>query len=112
MDDQQIKTLFKTLGEEIIKINTANGWNVTKPEEWETSDYKVLAILDLIHSEVSEATEAFRKNNKENFIEEIADVIIRCLDCTEGLKMDVGDAILKKLEKNKSRGYKHGGKRV
>ena len=112
MNDDQIKTLFKELGEEIIKINTANGWNVTKPEEWESSDYKVPAILALIHSEVSEALEAFRHKDKENFVEEMADVIIRCLDCTEGLKVDIGDAILKKLEKNKSRGYKHGGKRV
>jgi NTP pyrophosphatase (non-canonical NTP hydrolase) len=112
MNNDEIKSSFKTLGEEIIKINTANEWNVLKPNEWESSEHKIPAILALIHSEVSEALEAFRKNDKVNFEEEMADVIIRCLDCTEGLKLDIGAAILKKLEKNKTRGPRHGGKRV
>ena len=49
------------LATEIIEINTANGWNCTKPEQWEDT-YKVPAILALIHTEVSEAVEAFRHN--------------------------------------------------
>jgi NTP pyrophosphatase (non-canonical NTP hydrolase) len=40
---------------------------------WETVPEK----LCLIHSEVSEALEAHRKDDKENFAEEIADIIIR-----------------------------------
>lgn len=95
----------------IIEINTANGWNCTKPEDW-ADIYKVPAILALVHSEVSEAVEAFRHNDKENFIEELADVIIRVLDCAGGLGMDIDEAIRAKLEKNKTRGFKHGGKRV
>ena len=51
---------------------------------------------------MTEALEAFRHKDKENFIEEMADVIIRVLDCTEGLDMNIGEAIIKKLEKNKS----------
>lgn len=99
------------LAQEIIEINTANGWNCTKPEQW-ADTYKVPAILALIHSEVSEALEAFRKDDKENFIEELADVVIRVLDCTGGLGMDIDTAIQEKLEKNRHRGYRHGGKRV
>lgn len=99
------------LATEIIEINTANGWNCTKPEQWEDT-YKVPAILALIHTEVSEAVEAFRHNDKENFIEELADVIIRVLDCSGGLEMDIDSAIRAKLEKNKTRGFRHGGKRV
>ena len=102
---------FKELGQEIIAINTANGWNTTKPEQWEDT-YKIPAVLALVHSEVSEALEAFRINDKENFIEELADVVIRVLDLSEGLEMDIETAIKKKLEKNKTRGYKHGGKKV
>ena len=99
------------LAAEIIEINTANGWNCTKPEQW-ADTYKVPAILALVHTEVSEAVEAFRHDDKENFIEELADVIIRVLDCAGGLEMDIDAAIRAKLEKNKTRGFRHGGKRV
>jgi NTP pyrophosphatase (non-canonical NTP hydrolase) len=102
---------MKALAKEIIEINTANGWNVLLPEQW-ADTYKVPGVLALVHSEVSEALEAFRKDDKANFIEEMADVVIRVLDCTEGLGMDIESAIHAKLAKNRTRGYKHGGKRV
>ncbi len=105
-----MKTL-QELGAEIVEINTANGWNVLKPEQW-ADTYKVPAILALVHSEVSEALEAFRKDDKENFAEELADVVIRVLDCATGLKIDLDKEISKKLEKNRARSYRHGGKRV
>lgn len=103
--------MLNNLGVEIIEINTANGWNVTRPEQWEDT-YKIPAILALVHSEVSEALEAFRKDEKEHFIEELADVVIRVLDCSAGLGMDIDTAIRSKLEKNKGRSFRHGGKRV
>lgn len=102
---------MNTLAAEIIEINTANGWNCTTPAQWEDT-YKVPAILALVHTEVSEAVEAFRHDDKENFIEELADVIIRVLDCAGGLGMDIDAAVRAKLEKNKTRGFRHGGKRV
>lgn len=99
------------LGQEIVCINTANGWNVLKESEWD-DEYKVPAILALITSETSEALEAFRKDDKVNFAEECADQIIRILDMTAGLNIDIDAAIRTKLEKNKTRGFRHGGKRV
>lgn len=104
--------MLNELGVEIVGINRANGWNVTKPDDWDTTEYKIPAVLGLIHSEVSEALEAFRKNDKENFAEELADVLIRVLDCASGLGLDMDKAVRDKLEKNKGRGYRHGGKRV
>jgi NTP pyrophosphatase (non-canonical NTP hydrolase) len=103
--------MLKALGAKIIEINTANGWNQTTPENWE-DPYKIPAALALVHTEVSEATEAFRHNDKENFAEECADIVIRVLDLTEGLGIDIEVAITAKLEKNKQRGFKHGGKRI
>lgn len=99
------------LGQEIVRINTENGWNVLKKEEWEDT-YKIPAILMLVVSEAAEALEWFRKGDKENFKEECADVIIRMLDMTTGLGIDIDEEIRKKLEKNKTRGYRHGGKKV
>ena len=102
---------FNRLAQEIVKINTANGWNVTTLEDWK-QPYKIPAILALITSEVSEALEDFRKDDKEHFAEEIADVVIRVLDLTGGMGIDIDAEIAKKLEINKNRGFRHGGKKV
>ncbi len=99
------------LAEEIREINRKNGWNVTEPVDW-LQTYKVPAILALIHSEVSEALEAFRRDDRVNFAEELADILIRVLDCAPGLGVDMDSAVRQKLERNKSRGYRHGGKKV
>ena len=102
---------LKGLGKEIVEINTANGWNCLKPDQW-ADTYKVPAVLALVHSEVSEALEAFRKDDRENFREELADVIIRVLDCATGLGLDMGEAVRLKMAANRKRSYRHGGKRV
>lgn len=109
--DMMVKTNLKELGKVVLEINTANGWNVLRPDQW-ADTYKVPAVLALIHSEVSEALEAFRKDDKQNFEEELADVVIRVIDCSAGLGLDLDKAIAEKLEKNKKRGFRHGGKRV
>lgn len=104
--------MLNKLGETILEVNRVNGWNVATPQDFESSDYKIPAVLALIHSEVSEALEAFRKNDKLNFSEELADTIIRVLDLTAGLGIDIDTAVLLKIEENKGRGYRHGNKRV
>lgn len=86
---------------------------------WAVSDnlpggrYNVNAILcklALIHSEVSEALEEVRKTGKINDAvgEEIADVIIRCLDFAHGYGIDINDHIVKKMKKNAERSKLHG----
>jgi NTP pyrophosphatase (non-canonical NTP hydrolase) len=65
----------------------------------------------LIHSEVSEALEAYRNNEgDERIAEELADAVIRILDCCAHRKLDIGSAIFDKMEKNRTRPYRHGGK--
>ena len=93
-------------------INRANGWNVITPEEWDSDPYRIPGVIALIHSEVSEALEAYRDNDRTHFAEELADVIIRTLDCAGGLGIDIEKEVLAKLEKNRGRGYRHGGKKV
>ena len=111
IQNMEADSIIKQIGSEIIEINTANGWNVTKPEDWQDT-YKVPGVLALIHSEVSEALEAFRIDDKAHFEEELADVFIRLLDCSTGLGLDLESAVKAKMAKNRQRAFRHGGKRL
>ena len=64
--------------------------------------------LMLIVTEIAEAMEAHRKQDDENFREELADAFIRLFDLCGGLNIDIQAEITKKAEKNKARPYKHG----
>lgn len=104
--------MLNELGKEILAVNLQNGWDVSQPGDWLQTEYKIPAKLALITSEVSEALEAYRKDDAANFVEELADTLIRILDLSAGLGLDMDSAVKAKLEKNKTRGYRHGGKRV
>ena len=72
-------------------------------------DRHPLELLCLIHSEISEAMEALRGSEKDNNLgEELADTVIRILDAAEYWGINLEDEILKKMEKNKKRSFKHG----
>lgn len=65
-------------------------------------------VLCLIHTEVSEAMEAYRNADAANFAEELADIVIRVLDAAEGYHIDLEAEIEKKHAHNLTRPYKHG----
>ncbi len=96
--------------------------------------------IALIHSEVSEAFEAFRKGKmfdlppgqkdvlmgwvsdehfkpefedkcKDTFEDEIADSIIRLLDLCAKMNIDIEYHIQQKMRYNATRGHKYGGKK-
>lgn len=98
------------LGKEIYDINVANGF-YEKEEGFP-------ARIALMHSELSEALEADRKNLMDDKLPhrtgievELADALIRILDCATHMKLDIEGAVYEKMEVNKKRGYKHGGKK-
>ena len=64
--------------------------------------------LMLVVTELAEAMEAHRKQDPENFKEELADTFIRLFALCGGMGNDIEAEILKKCEKNKLRPYKHG----
>lgn len=94
----QINDLCK----EAYQTAVSKGWHDKKRETG--------TLLALIHSEVSEALEADRKGNAENFAEELADVCIRIFDLCGSKNIDLEQAILKKMEFNKGRPHMHGNK--
>lgn len=73
--------------------------------------------IALIHSELSEALEADRKDLVSDHIpdfsgieEELADVVIRVVDLAAMRGLRLGDAINAKMQYNLSRPFKHGKK--
>jgi NTP pyrophosphatase (non-canonical NTP hydrolase) len=71
----------------------------------ERNDGEAVALM---HSELSEALEGMRHNNQENVAEELADCLIRIFDYCGGKEIDLEAALVKKMEYNKTRPYKHG----
>ena len=63
-----------------------------------------------LHGEANELFEAWRKNNKENINEELADVGIFLLGIAEMLGSDLGEDIVNKMKINEKRIYKNGVK--
>lgn len=104
------KSEIDLLASEIRTVNRGNGWDVLTAAEWH-DEHKVPALLALIHSEVSEGLEAFRIDDQNHFLEEMADVVLRVLSLVGGLTDDFDSDIRDKIEKNRLRGYRHGGKK-
>lgn len=91
----------------------------------EPLERNVPEMLCLIHSEVSEAMEGYRKNlmddklpHRQMLEVELADAVIRIADLCGGLKLDLAGAIVEKLAYNAKRAdhkpenrAKEGGKK-
>ena len=96
--------------EKVINNYCRRAYETAKSKGWHEEERETGTLLALIHSEVSEALEADRKGDDENFAEELADVCIRIFDLCGARNIELGAAIEKKMAKNIGREYKHGGK--
>lgn len=101
----------------IHKTAVEHGW-------WENGERNFGEVCALIHSEVSEALEHYRKNldprevfyygkdDKPDGIPiEFADIIIRVLDVAEFYGMRMDEALAIKMKYNETRPYRHGNKK-
>lgn len=71
-------------------------------------DYYVSTKLMLTVAELGEAVEALRKGDRTNFIEELADAVIRIFDLSGAMQFDLPVMMKAKMETNEGRPYKHG----
>jgi NTP pyrophosphatase (non-canonical NTP hydrolase) len=86
-------------------------FETAKSKGWHDQARKFSEAIALIHAEASEALEADRRNEgKERVAEELADICIRVFDASIEFGLDLETAIKTKMEYNKQRSYKHGGK--
>lgn len=95
---------------EMVNDLCKQAYETAKSKGWHDEERETGTMLALIHSEVSEALEADRKGDTELFAEELADVCIRIFDLCGLKNINLEAAILEKMEYNKLRSYKHGGK--
>lgn len=105
----QIAGVLNHLAKVIQGDNTDRGF-------WD-GDRNFGELIALVHSELSEALEAHRKDlmdthlpHRKGIEVELADALIRILDISAGLKLDIGGATMEKLAFNRTRPYKHGKK--
>lgn len=86
--------------EMILKLAEEKGFG-TKPE-----DINAMEKIALIHSEISEAMEAYRHqkiNGKDGLAEELADVVIRIFHLAGIYNIDLEKEILNKIGRDKDR---------
>lgn len=132
-DKDEEKTVTIPSPKEIFKNANDHGWydgidslyfsQAPIKDKLKYTEFFIPSKLALIHSEISECLEAYRKNGspmpedsiepgEHSFTEELADAVIRIFDLCGFLNLDIAEAIRRKHEFNKSRPYRHGGKVV
>lgn len=108
-DNLMMGSVLNRLSRDIHKSNLAAGWWDNVPEgDWAV--YTNLTKLDLVHSEISEATEGLRKGLMDDHLPhrpmaevELADAMIRIFDLAGRLGYDLGGALVEKWKYNLSR---------
>ncbi len=86
---------------EVREMADAKGFSAREERIWE--------MLALIHSEISEATDAYKKGApSEKVGEELIDAIIRILHLLSALGVDAEEQYQHKMEKNWARPYRFG----
>lgn len=124
-EQNELAIALRTLTEDVYAVNRANGWF--------EKDRTVGEDIALLHSEASEALEAYREHGldditadpvfagngdvvavpkPEGFGSECADILIRLVDTCKRRGIDLAFETERKLAFNVTRGIRHGNKNL
>lgn len=102
----ELSQALTEISRDVFLGNVERGW-YSDPKTGERIDRNIPEMLCLIHSEVSEGLEGFRKGlmddklpEREMLEVELADVLIRVFDLAGYLHFDLGGAVKEKMEFN------------
>src|SRR4030042_1292013 len=119
---------IRKMQKEIYECAIRHGWwdiPIYPGESLQEAIYaQIPEKIALCHSELSEALECYRNGSirgvsfvnetvhgkPEGFAIELADAIIRILDLSEAVGLDIQSAMEIKMKYNETRTYRHGGK--
>lgn len=107
-DDAAFAAYFEKMQTRLHADAVANGWYDDASQDDELAF--VTRLVANLHSEVSEFWDKYVKGELDG--SELADLVIRAMGGSEWLKVDLGGEIVAKRAKNKTRGYRHGGKKA
>ncbi|MCP4348674.1 MAG: hypothetical protein GY795_24615 [Desulfobacterales bacterium] len=119
MPYSELALAIEVLAERAYRIAESKNWHEPREIEGVVRAPSFLERLALIHSEASEALEAYRTGGgtyteidgkPEGPGAELADVIIRCLDTAMVYGFPIGTLVVQKMEYNTTRSDRHGGK--
>jgi NTP pyrophosphatase (non-canonical NTP hydrolase) len=111
--DADFVNCFDYMARRVHKLSRESGlW------ESEKTRTRFLEIMSCAHSELGEALECFRTGNgPDKNIDDMSGVevqlsdVLGCLmDMAAGFNLDIANALLKKMDFNSTRDFKHGGK--
>lgn len=106
-----------------INVCTMKAYKTAKEKGFYDEEHNFGMDIALVQSELSEALEEYRKGmplrgvafdedgTRHGILPELADAVIRIMTICGSYNLDLGGEILRKMEYNKSRSYRHGGKK-
>lgn len=97
-------------------------YDIAKSKGWHDTERSFPELIALMHSELSESLESYRDNEDaivmrddgkpDGYGIELADAVIRVMDACEHLGLDLESLVMTKMAYNRTRPYRHGGKKV